>query len=660
MPVFNPQHFFAYVVIFICLIAIAAPFVWWLARTLTEHFFFSEMLYYRRLINRPALIEDEKLDIEYAANLLIAAAIETFEITQVGLFVLDEGSGFYRFTPVAAEGQGDRMREVLLQTLLEKLNVDTGESGVDWIGADLPAVERLAAARRPLLVSEVMRPESERPKGLSRYFTDGSTPDEGDWLLAPVRVQGTMIGILVLGERSDRQPYAGPDFEVIGMLLARFSSVLETARLNERAHQHAALLNSLYSITTKPGYIYKNSEDVARTYADVASAAAQARAEIWLYDEAEDVLRHIVAAGVGPHIIAGRQTLHLPAVSNWQAVFFASGQIDDDLLSARLPACIRENIEAQPAAAFAWLPLLKDERRWGLLILSYPRPHLFMKEEMRVLEMFASQCVAALENVRMNTELLAAYEQQKELDMLKDRFVMTASHEMRTPLTAVVGYIELLKEYNETLPVEARADFIAKARQGCEELTFLVGNIMDASRVDIDADNLKLKPVALLETVKQILELLEPAIKSEQRLVDVRIAEDMHVRADAIRLPQVILNLLNNTLKYSQAGSRIEISAVCVGNEAVLSVRDYGYGIPLDDQQRIFERFTRLDRDMNSMVRGAGLGLSICKQLVEAMGGRIWVESSGQHGSGSRFLFTLALASSRPESSAERTQLQYN
>src|SRR5205085_6816928 len=146
-----------------------------------------------------------------------------------------------------------------------------------------------------------------------------------------------------------------------------------------------------------------------------------------------------------------------------------------------IPQCLPET----PRVPFAWIPLNKGQQHLGMLVLTYPRPHLFSQQEKRVLGMFASQCAATMENAKITLELRAAYERQKELDRLKDQFIMTASHELRTPLTAVQGYIELLSEYNLLLSPEARGDFIEKAHRGCDELVLMVGNIMDASRVEV-------------------------------------------------------------------------------------------------------------------------------------------------------------------------------
>lgn len=262
-----------------------------------------------------------------------------------------------------------------------------------------------------------------------------------------------------------------------------------------------------------------------------------------------------------------------------------------------------------------------------------------------VVQLLFTHYASELETARVTEELRVAYERQKELDMLKDQFIMTASHELRTPLTAVVGYLDLLDIYNGTLTAERRANFITKAHRSCDELTLMVNNIMDANRVQGDIATTTLVPVLLEETVVHITEIVESLSIIERRTMTMSVPPEIFVTADAVRLRQVLLNLVSNALKYSPSGTPIEIFAE-VGTEYVtVCVRDFGSGVPVTEQNRLFERFVRLERDMNSPKRGTGLGLYICRKLVHAMGGRIWVESTGVQGEGSRFVFTLPLAS---------------
>jgi signal transduction histidine kinase len=274
-------------------------------------------------------------------------------------------------------------------------------------------------------------------------------------------------------------------------------------------------------------------------------------------------------------------------------------------------------------------------------VLTFARPHRFTQEERHILEMFARQCAAALENARMTLDLRKAYERQQELDRLKDQFIITTSHELRTPLTAVQGYIELLGDLGSDVPAELRDEFIATARHNCEELTLMVNTIMDVGRIEVDVKQILLREMELAKVVTQSMELLAAQIRREERILEMVLPAQVSVLVDELRLRQVLVNLVGNALKYSPMGSPLLIQAQETEAEVLVRVRDQGLGVPPEQQPHIFDRFVRLERDLNSPVRGTGLGLFISKQLVEAMGGRLWVESSGLPGEGSTFCFTL-------------------
>jgi signal transduction histidine kinase len=650
---------------------LCGPVVWWLAHLVTDRLFFSEINHYRRLVDQPGQLSREKLDISGAARLITMAATNVFGTREACLYVLDDDSGQYQlYPPLADDDASDAPRHSFVQRLLRAINPSSTDGAVDvyfsllqdidWLSLHRPVMDiigRITSAERPLFLSEASRQETARPKGLARYLMT-TAPLEFDPLFAPIRAQGKVIAILVLGERGDNGQYAGPDFEAIALIESRYSPVLETARLDAQASRHVAILDALYSgISTASGVgkADQSVEEVAAAYTRIASEALQAGAETWLCHGRDRQLRHVIHVGSGPELLPSDISMS-PRDSDWSSLFYQGESLQPwQGSSSEIPSCL-------PQAAhfpFAWLPLKGGKQHVGVLVLTYPRPHLFSQEEQRVLSMFADQFAVALENASFTVELRAAYERQKELDRLKDQFIMTASHELRTPLTAVQGYIELLETYNHNLSSERRAEFIMKAHRGCDELTLLVENIMDASRVQVDTENLNLIQVTLLEPVTHITEMLEGVTRHEQRTVNVAIPADAYVMADELRLRQVLLNLVSNALKYSSPQSDIDITASMKNGNVNVSIRDRGQGVPPQDQARLFKRFVRLERDMNSPIRGAGLGLYISKRLIEAMGGRIWVESTGKAGEGSVFTFTLkrvVLTQEMSESALERQQ----
>ena len=266
----------SYVVIVVIAMALLSPCIWWLAKLATERLFFSEILHYRTLIDSPDIMSSETFDLNEAARLLTIAAVNTFETQEVCLFVLDEDTGCFQLYPLGKEEDPNNVaRRDLAQRILKKAQIPSHE-GFDWLDANEPFLKNLAVAHRPLLLSEAMKVDGEESLGLGRYLAGTTVLDSAEPLLAPVQAQGRMIGMLALGERGDHQPYAGPDFEAIFHMLARFSPVLETARLYVKESQHVAILNALYSANTLTIKDYETIEEVAVAYTKIAAEATMA------------------------------------------------------------------------------------------------------------------------------------------------------------------------------------------------------------------------------------------------------------------------------------------------------------------------------------------------------------------------------------------------
>jgi len=259
-------------------------------------------------------------------------------------------------------------------------------------------------------------------------------------------------------------------------------------------------------------------------------------------------------------------------------------------------------------------------------------------------------------------QLESAYEQQLHLNELKDQFLLNVNHELRTPLTEIHGYLDLLAENRGQLDETLQNTFIDHAVHGSEELLHLVSNVLDAIRGDIFRKEPQYEELSMAQMVNEVIALFEPN-KLQDYDLHVHIAESVMVRADRQFLHQVLVNLLSNAFKYTAPGTTIKMSAEPLVSssenetrgdlpQVLVCVQDAGPGIPPADIPLLFGKFVRLERDMVGSVRGTGLGLYISKQMVENMGGRIWVESTGVPGEGSRFCFTLdALPPAPPDAS---------
>ncbi len=255
------------------------------------------------------------------------------------------------------------------------------------------------------------------------------------------------------------------------------------------------------------------------------------------------------------------------------------------------------------------------------------------------------------------TQIEQAYEQQHHLNELKDQFLLNVNHELRTPLTEIQGYLELLREHQTLLTHELQATFIDRALSGCDDLLLLIGSVMDTIKVGFVAHSLKKDRINVHLAVREVLDHLDPRQQQEYH-IQLSIPETLSRSTDTcptcarffetyfpmplstLRLILCIM-ILAETYTPRQADENYAVTSFLI----CIRVQDSGPGIPPEEQPLLFGKFVRLKRDMLSSVRGTGLGLYICKQLVEAMDGSIWVESTGIPGQGSCFCFTLPVAS---------------
>ncbi len=255
------------------------------------------------------------------------------------------------------------------------------------------------------------------------------------------------------------------------------------------------------------------------------------------------------------------------------------------------------------------------------------------------------QQVAALQAEK---RMANAYERQWQLNQLKDQFILNVNHELRSPLMALGGWLEALNLYHEQMDYTVQANYFSKALGSYEAIMLLVNNVLDLAQIN-GVKPPQMEVCQVIEVVNEELESFDPR-EAQDFAIQLDIPAQLQVWANRQYLRRVLGNLLANAFKYAPRHTRVVVGAMLddtleqIGGTpgVCISVKDAGPGIPPLEQAFLFEKFVRLERDLATSVRGCGLGLYISRQLVEVMGGRIWVESSGRAGEGSRFCFTLS------------------
>lgn len=246
----------------------------------------------------------------------------------------------------------------------------------------------------------------------------------------------------------------------------------------------------------------------------------------------------------------------------------------------------------------------------------------------------------------MQTKLLEEIEYRKEAERKKDEFISIASHELKTPMTSVKGYLQLLERSVDKKDYDVTKTRLAKVQNQVEKLHTLISDLLDISKIESGKLKFNKKPFAFNEMVDQVLEVMQqsnPQIKL--------IKKDTYagsVFGDELRIEQVVVNFISNAVKYAPDTQEIHINTEIRGNQLYFSVKDFGIGMSEEHQQKIFDKFYRVE-ETSERFQGFGIGLYICHEIIQRHKGTIGVSSTP--GEGSEFYFYIPL---QPES--EKTE----
>jgi len=231
--------------------------------------------------------------------------------------------------------------------------------------------------------------------------------------------------------------------------------------------------------------------------------------------------------------------------------------------------------------------------------------------------------------------------ERKQAEQIKDEFIGMVSHELRTPLTIFMGAVQVAR--SEGISEEERKELLQEAATSSESLSHILENLIELSCYQSDRLTLSKEKIDIEGLIRETL-VRESSHLNEHKVI-LEIAEKLPApEADRVRFQQILRNLVDNAAKYSPENSEIRVSARLENEHIIVGVSDQGKGISLEDQERLFAPFERL-QESSATKEGLGLGLLVCRRLVEAHGGKIWVES--ESGSGSKFWFTLPLTPPR-------------
>jgi len=594
-------------------------------------------------------------DLEVVLDRIAEAARSVAQADSAGILLYDEGLD--RFTVSATTGWGN-----------EPVKGQRQPVRLDRI------TRRMLREREPVIVADVLDYPDIHPLVL----------DSGvrSLLAVPVERQQRLLGVLYVNAQA---PGAFDEHYLTALrLFANQAAVaIENAQLLQRQQVEIMRLRTLNELMV--GIVGAHTLD--RTLDAIAQAIVDLlgcdMAAVGLYDPVADEIRIPVEYGHRGFSHAFLEQFRVPAGSGAGGKAFAEGRVGV-IPDTRAEDAVIDHVQAERAGVRAMLvgPLQTPEHKLGVLYANQRRPYPFSEEEVALFSILAGQAAVAIENARLyddlearscelaasleqleatNTDMLkvledltkaraeleeraalleAAKERAEEADRLKTAFLATVSHELRTPLASIKGFATTLLADDVVWDADSQRDFLQTIDQEADRLTELISQLLDMSRLEAGTLRIERELCHLPDILTRIEERLG-ALTARHQLV-LEVAPDLPaLNVDPVRISNVLTNLVENAAKFAPAGTKITVTARAKGGQIVIGVADEGPGIAPEHQEHLFERFYRVDNEITRNMPGTGLGLAICKGLIEAHGGRIWVES--EPGRGARFYFTLPL-----------------
>jgi signal transduction histidine kinase/PAS domain-containing protein len=290
------------------------------------------------------------------------------------------------------------------------------------------------------------------------------------------------------------------------------------------------------------------------------------------------------------------------------------------------------------------LPLMTDAKAIGVLFFAYPEVRKYNHAEYDFLQALARLCAQAIWRAQLYEAEHKARQEAEEANALKMKFLGMVSHELRTPLASIKGFSSTLLASDVEFAPEKQRQFLGIIDHEADRLTGLVEQLLDLSRLNAGSLQIDLVPLALDDLLHEALPQL--SVLTQQHRLEIALPPALpKLHADPHRLSQVVTNVVGNAAKYSPAGTPIRIGACAEGGFVQIDVSDQGIGIPPDERATVFEAFRQSKRkDPNQRV-GAGLGLAICKSIVELHNGRIWIQDQA---TGTTLSFTIPISTPPP------------
>jgi signal transduction histidine kinase len=480
-------------------------------------------------------------------------------------------------------------------------------------------------------------------------------------MVAPIRVLQSGAARIGAGELGHRiEVRTGDELEALGEEFNRTASRLQESytslegKVTERTQDLREALQRLTALS-EVGRTVSSTLDIEAVLERIVVHAVQLtgadEGTIYEYDEVHQQLLVSASHGMTDEHVAEHRAAPVRFGEGAVGRAVASGgpvQIPDVLTPGayddRLPLAVKYGFRALLA-----VPLAREERILGGLVVRRRDPGDFAPGLVDLLETFAAQSALAIENARLFRELEDKSRQLEAASQHKSEFLANMSHELRTPLNAILGFSEVLAERMFGDVNDRQAEYLQDILDSGRHLLSLINDILDLSKVEAGRLDLELGRFHMPTALDNALTLVRERASRHGITLHVSVDAGLgEITGDERKVRQVLLNLLSNAVKFTPDGGQVSVGATVDDGVVTVSVSDTGVGIAPEDQEAIFEDSRQVGRNHARKQEGTGLGLTLAKKFVELHGGKIWVRS--QVGQGSTFTFTLPVPPEDPSS----------
>lgn len=513
--------------------------------------------------------------------------------------------------------------------------------------------DQISAFRRPQLPKNGSR-RSGRSGNLQTESAEGSAVPAGGVVApatVPLLLQGERIG--VLGVHPEAGQALTPEDEAFLQAVAeQVAQALERARLMEAMQKAALELQGVADVGTATSTIL-DPDELLQAVVDMTKANFNLyHAHIYLLDESGEYLTLAAGAGeVGRSMV--KEGWSIPVDQPESLVARAArGRTGVLVPDVRTQANFLPNPMLPDTRAELAVPMVVGDRVLGVFDVQSDTPGRFSSEDLRIYLTLAAQVAIALQNARLYAEQTATVERLRELDNMKSAFLANMSHELRTPLNSILGFTQVLLEGLDGELTEMMAADLELIEKNGKHLLELINDVLDMAKIEAGRLALSLEPSNVYDLLDEVI--ISSASLAREKGLYIRLqadeTQDWMAMVDQVRLRQIFINLIGNSIKFTETGGidvemeRLSAPPAAGGDRIQIRVRDTGIGIPPDKLEEIFEAFTQVDSSTTRKTGGTGLGLPISRRLVELHHGRLWAESQGIPGEGSVFYLELPVA----------------